>query len=312
MIVTLRSTRYLVASLGIALSLGVVPAVARADAGEKEACAKSYEAAQRFRKKGQLRASRRELLECARATCPAVLSTDCASWLRDLDAALPTIVPVVRDGEGRDIVDARVSVDGELVASKLEGRALEIDPGQHVLRVVVEGREPLEQTIVVREGERRRAVTVSFPSPRPAASQAAAGASSQGEAPPVVVDAQVGSSGTHPAAWVFGGLGLASLGGFAYFGVTGLNQESTLRECRPHCTESAVSDARRSYLFADVTLGVGVVSLLAATYFFMKRPAAPPTTGSTTAATEAATMWVAPTVLAGGGFHATLGGRFSL
>ena len=309
MTVTRSATPYLLASLGIALSIGVVPVVARADAGEKEACAKSYEAAQRFRKKGQLRASRRELLECARATCPAVLSTDCASWLRDLDAALPTIVPVVRDGEGRDVVDARVSVDGELVASKLEGRALEIDPGQHVLRVVVEGREPLEQTIVVREGERRRAVTVSFPSARPTGPTSA---TAPGEPAPAVADAQVGSSpGTHPAAWVFGGLGLASLGGFAYFGVSGLNQESTLRECRPHCTESAVADARRSYLFADVTLGVGVVSLLAATYFFMKHPAASPSTGSTTAATEAASIWVAPTVLAGGGFHATLGGHFS-
>ncbi len=141
------------------LVLSAIAASANANASDKDLCADAYEAAQRHRHKGQLRASRRNLLVCARATCGSILATDCTAWLPEVEAALPTVVPAVRDQSGHDLVQVRVLVDGELIASSLGGTAIEVDPGVHTFRFESAG-ATIERSVLVREGEKHRLISV--------------------------------------------------------------------------------------------------------------------------------------------------------
>jgi hypothetical protein len=66
-------------------------------------------------------------------------------------------------------------------------------------------------------------------------------------------------------AWVLGGVGLAAMGVFAYFGATGLSDSNTLHTtCSPGCTDAQVQPVRTKLIVADVGLGVGVLSFAAA------------------------------------------------
>jgi hypothetical protein len=70
--------------------------------------------------------------------------------------------------------------------------------------------------------------------------------------------------------WIFGGVGVLALGSFGYFGLSGKSLDNELeRECAPRCSSDRVDHVRTQYIVADVSLGVGLVSLALATYFFL-------------------------------------------
>ncbi|MGZ3478173.1 MAG: hypothetical protein ACXVCJ_26990, partial [Polyangiales bacterium] len=77
----------------------------------------------------------------------------------------------------------------------------------------------------------------------------------------------------HPAdaeQLVFGGIGVVGLVGFVGFGLSAKSQASDLRSsCAPACAQSDVDGVKRKALFADVSLGIGLVAIGAATYFFI-------------------------------------------
>jgi hypothetical protein len=141
---------------------------ARADpnAASKEVCVRSYEEAQRLRGASRLLAAKRELLTC-RQTCPASLETDCAQWLEDTERRLPTIVVVARSPDGTGLEAITVSQDAELVADHLDGRAISIDPGVHLLRFSTPGGAAVVQEVTLAEGEKDRRIEVRFEPPAP-------------------------------------------------------------------------------------------------------------------------------------------------
>jgi hypothetical protein len=58
---------------------------------------------------------------------------------------------------------------------------------------------------------------------------------------------------------------------FAYFGLSGRSDVSDLRAtCAPNCSESQVDSARTKLIVADVSLGVGVVALAGAAWFYFR------------------------------------------
>jgi hypothetical protein len=64
---------------------------------------------------------------------------------------------------------------------------------------------------------------------------------------------------------VLGGIGLAGFGVFGTFGASGLNDSNNLHStCAPGCTDAQVQPVRMKLIAADIGLGVGVVSLVAA------------------------------------------------
>ncbi|MBK7586411.1 MAG: hypothetical protein IPI67_40260 [Myxococcales bacterium] len=234
-------------ALGLMLAgLCLLPAPCDAAEPDNAACLRSYEAAQRLRLARKLQASRVELRSCAASSCPGVLAADCRRWLGEVERAQPTFVVVARAG-GQQIDDVEVRVDDEVVADKLDPAAIAVDPGSHELRFDVAGRPPILRRLVFAEGEKERKVEVDF------------GGNADPETP-----------GRRNLVPVYGlaALGAIGIGSFVFFGVRSHSRRADLESCRGHCPDDRVDRVRTDQLVADVSLGVGLVALGAAGYFY--------------------------------------------
>jgi hypothetical protein len=247
------------ALLVAAALLGGAPAEAQ-DA--TNACVDAHVAAQRLRRDGKLRAAREQMVACARTTCPQVLVRECAAWLSEVEATLPSIVFEATDENGRDLVEVRVEVDGQLLLSRLGGSAVEMDPGEHQVRWTHPQRKPVEQAVVVREGDRGRRISARL---EPLVTPRAGGALAAPGDRPVPL-----------ATWVLAGVGVAGIGAFGVLGGIGLSKEGDLDErgCAPNCPSEDVDSVRTTFLVGDIALGVGVGALAGAAIFYFTRPTA--------------------------------------
>lgn len=227
-------------------------------------CVQKHEEAQIRRRDGQLRAARAALLQCSGAVCPAAIRADCGGWLPEVEKSLPSVVLGARSSKGDESV-GRVSVDGELLATRMEGKAIDVDPGMHVFRFEVPPYDPVEQRIVIREGEKDRALSVTL-APQPGTAYEAA----KPPPPPLEEVRPV------PAAvFVLGGGVLAGLAAFTGLGASGLVVRSSLASasgCAPFCTGAQIQPVRTRFLAADVSLGVAAVAAIAAIVVFVRRP----------------------------------------
>jgi hypothetical protein len=71
------------------------------------------------------------LLTCAKATCGGLLKQQCTNLYMQLESDIPSVVPLVTDDAGAPRVDVQVTMDGEVLTSRLDGRSLRVDPGLH-------------------------------------------------------------------------------------------------------------------------------------------------------------------------------------
>jgi hypothetical protein len=126
------------------------------------ACIQASDQGQSQRDAGKYRAARASFLQCARDECPAVVLKSCAGWLRELDDLAPTLVLDARDEQGGDLAEVTVTFDGATIASRLDGRPIEVDPGEHVIRFERVGSVALEQRIILRAGEKARVLKVTL------------------------------------------------------------------------------------------------------------------------------------------------------
>jgi hypothetical protein len=286
-----RITPLALAALAALVAL-VTPRPAAA-ADPVEACAEASEQGQVLRDRGDLRAARDLLVKCASSDCPAVIRGDCAGWLAAVDGKMPSIVVRAKDREGGDQVDVRVLFDGKEVAAKLDGRAIPVDPGQHTLRFEQPGSPPVEQAILVREGEKNRFVDVVL-----------------GAAPPPPPPAAEGGFRIPAASWVLAGVAVVGGVGFTVFGLSAKNEVDKMRStCAPNCLEADVDAARRDSIIANVSLGVGAAALgVAVVLVITGQPdSAPPAKKAGPSAPPRLTAGIAP-VPGGGSF--LLGGSF--
>ena len=245
-----------------------------AAADEKDRCIEASDRGQLLRDQGKLRAAREALLVCARDACPSVLRRECASWLAGVDARIPSIVVRARDASGHDLVDVRVTLDGQSLGDRLDGRSVVVDPGEHHLHAEATGFAPTELTVLSREGERARVVDVVM-KPASDASEKAA---------PTPTSARSSDAASAPvpvATYVLGGLGVVGLSAFTYFGLHAKSEVSDMRStCAPSCEQSRVDTAKREQLIANVSLGVGVLALAGATYFWLTASPEGPSVGA--------------------------------
>jgi hypothetical protein len=226
------------------------------------ACIQSAEQGEGARKAGQLLHARELFAQCSARECPGMLRRDCAAWLEDADRQIPSIVLGAHDAEGRDVIDARASVDGSLVRERLDGNPIALDPGSHAVRFERAGLPPVELHVVLRAGEKNRPILATLAPPAPPAPLPAPVPT------PAPAPAPIDHSRHVPAgAWLLGGAGVVALGVFGYFGVTGMNDANMLRStCAPGCTDAQVQSVRWNLVAADIGLGVGALSLAAATW----------------------------------------------
>ena len=185
-------------ALVVTLALGH-PAPAHAD--DTAVCLRTNENSQKLRREKKLRDAAQELKICSQPSCPSAIQKDCAQWLREVEAALPSLSFSAKDAGGGDLTDVRVAMDGQLVVQQLDGSAVPIDPGKHTFTFSHEGEPDLTQEILVNEGDKARKVEVRFSS---GGVSQAAGAGSR----------------YSPYPFVLGGLGVLGLAtGAVLFGV---------------------------------------------------------------------------------------------
>jgi len=229
------------------------------------ACIQASDQGQSARDAGDLLRAREFFAQCTEPKCPAMIRRDCTSWLEQVEVQLPSIVLGIRDAEGRDVVDARVTIDGRPLEDKARGGSIELNPGPHMIRWEGVG-EPVEVRIALRPQEKSRPVIATLPRSTGATSDTNPGApaSEAAGAPPA-------KAGLPVATYVLGGVGVAALGTFAYFGLRAKRDSDSMHEaCAPACAHDDVVALKTKLVVADVALGVGAVSLAAATFFALR------------------------------------------
>jgi hypothetical protein len=225
----------------------------------KADCLAAYEKAQVEKKEAHLTSAREQLLVCAQDACPAVVKKDCAPWLAEMEQTIPTVLLVAKDAGGKDLIDVKVLVDGAVLANALDGTARPLNPGKHVFRFE-SGKDVAEETVILREGEKRRTITVTIGAATKAEPSAPAGAPVT--EPPVEPPSSGGSK--IPAIGV-GVLGLAAIGAGVFIGISAKGDADDLRTtCAPNCEQSKIDDVESKLLLSDIGLGVGVVAIAAA------------------------------------------------
>ena len=264
----------------IATALVLASGLARADA----TCISAYEQTQTLRKDGKPLAAKAQAAVCARESCPALLVKDCTKWLNELDAAIPTVVLDPRTPAGGLRTDVRVKVDGMIVSEKLDPKPLAVEPGSHSFVFEADGATPAERTILLRDGEKNKKVSVTM--------------------------TPAGDASARPiplGVWIFGGASLVALATSAVFALDGLGKKSDLESCKPRCSSSDVDAMSSSFTLADVALGAGVMAGAAAVYLFLTRPPAEATAVTAGAAHVRPAPYATPLT---GGAAVGLSGRF--
>lgn len=222
---------------------------------DKKKCFAAHEQGQVARKDGKLGAAAEQFAVCAADQCPTEVREECGKWLTDARNAVPSVVPSAKGFDGRDLADARVSVDGQLLTEHLDGRQHDLDPGPHTFVFELPDGTKLEERFILNEGQHSRQVSVDFSTLRK-------------KAAPLTVERR-----TPVSVYVLAGVGLAALATGGVFAVLGKSKEDDLQNtCAPRCPDSDVTSMDRRYLIADISAGVGILSLGAAFWLFVKRP----------------------------------------
>lgn len=254
---------------------------------KRDECIAASEEGQLLKVKGKLRAAREQLLACSDKACPGAVRKDCEAEIAALEIATPTVVFAAKDGKGHDLVDVRVSVDGEALVEQLDGKAVAIDPGAHDLRFEADGLPTLEKKVVVREGEKARVVLVTLEAPKPP--------------PPKKEPESEGLHTPNTTTLVVGGAGAALLATAGVVGFVALQKRSSLYDrCGKAgtCTQDEVDSVYGLYDISYVTAGLGGALLLTGAVLYFTSSPEPD-------AKEAPAVGVAPTL---GG--AVITGRF--
>jgi hypothetical protein len=265
-------------SLAAAVLLAASPAAADVT---KSQCVDANNTAQTHRREGKLSQARDELRLCSDPHCPRMVRDDCTRRLDELEQVQPTLVFDVKDPSGGDIGDVKVVLDGKTLTEKLDGTAIAVDPGEHAFTFQVEDQPPVTQTVVVKEGERSRRVSVvvgTKPEPPPPPPPP----------PPPAPPTPAGMTTLQTAGLVGGGAGVVGLGVGAVFGVLASSKWSSAKsECgQPTVCPSyakALSDHDASVTdgtVSTVAFIAGGVLLAGGAYFFLTGGPSTPSTST--------------------------------
>jgi hypothetical protein len=151
------------------LTLGALVSATNAWADGKAECIAAFDAGQSARSSGRLMQALTQFAVCARDLCPRSLQKACVDAATESAALLPSVVLSATDVSHADVTDVKVSIDGTIVATVLDGKAMPVDPGPHTFRFERAGVPPVERQVVVKEAQKGQLVaaelTVGKPSP---------------------------------------------------------------------------------------------------------------------------------------------------
>jgi hypothetical protein len=165
--------------------------------------------------------ARDKLRICSGSTCKSWMVKDCTKWLAEVEGRIPSVILTATDGS-ESIAEAKVTADGAEVASRLDGRAIEIDPGEHTFVFKLPDGRTVEKRALVREGQKGQAVAVTFtkeaapaakPTPTPTAPTSTSTSTFTSASPPPL----------RSVGLVMGGAGIVGLSIGAIFGFSAMS-----------------------------------------------------------------------------------------
>lgn len=251
-------TRFLRAFSGLfvlAASAAARPAMAQSRGpSAARVCAEAASSGQVLRDEGKLVEARARFVACAQPSCPKLIQKDCAEWQADVDARLPTVVVSAKDDAGHDVAAVSVTVDGAPFArSAADGRSTPVNPGRHTFAFAAPGHRPAERIVVVREGERARAVDgvlERLVKPREPEKEKVGDDRSADASP---------ARGPGPLPFILGGLGVAGAATFVVL-FSGIKSDKDALVGTPDYTESKRDELKTRLIVADA---IGIASAAA-------------------------------------------------
>jgi hypothetical protein len=261
--------------LPVAIAIGLAGRSPLAFANEKvtaAACVDANEQAGPLRHAGKLREARASLRLCSAESCPVAVRKDCIAAAAQADADVPTITFSVQGPRGDDLTAVVVTLDGQPLVDRLDGKAVDVDPGEHLFRFETAGLPPVEKRIVVIQGQKNRQEKVQLGELAPVAPVVLL-SPVQREPPP---DRQ------RTRGLVVGGvgLGLLAVGGASGL-VAALEWSAAKSACGAQfpvsCAQAATASSDRSATVAastvaDVALGVGGAALITGAVMVLLAP----------------------------------------
>lgn len=222
------------------------------------ACIEAHAEGQVERDAGRLLRASEKFRACAVDSCPALIRKECTELGAALEAQVPSVLIRAEDGSGQPIAGAHAVIDADR-SVPLQGAAIPLDPGVHQVEVVLADGRRQTLNLSLSFAEKARPVVASFlPPPKPV---------------------EKASSGNQ-LAYVLGGAGLVALGAWGAFAWDGRRRQGDLETCAPRCTDrSEVDKMRRSYLIADVLLGVSAAALGTSAYLLITNTGEPGQSG---------------------------------
>jgi hypothetical protein len=219
-------------------------------------CLAASDASLRLGNEHKLRAERSQLLVCASSSCPLDIRKECVRRVEEVNAEIPTIAFSAKDPSGADLTTVRVTSDGEVLAERLEGTALSIDPGEHAFTFETAGQARVTKKLIIVEGQKDRRELVTFGSPR-----ADAAFPVQPSAAVAPGAASGGLGGQRIAALAVGGLGVVGLGLGTAFGILASSQRDDARAVCPN--QCATVDGVHKWDTATSSANVATVAFIA-------------------------------------------------
>ena len=216
-------------------------------ADSKAVCLDAASKGQTLRDDHKLIEARQEFRTCARRECPAAVQSDCAGWLADVEKALPTVVLSAKDAGGADSLDVKVTIDGQPLASKLDGQATPVNPGPHLFHFESADGLSVDQRVIIAEGERSQRVKVVLAkaAPVPTASTEPTATTSTAPSSP--------SSPLRTLGWVAAGVGAAGLAVGTVFGIIAMSDKSSAHcDSNNVCDPGTTSGIRSAALVSDI------------------------------------------------------------
>lgn len=213
-------------------------------------CLSANESSIAMHNSGQFLAERAQLLTCANRACPAEVSKECLRRVEEVNAALPTLVFRVTDGAGHDLSAVTVTVGDAVLARRLDGTALAVDPGEHTFTFQSPGQPLLSKQLIIRQGDKGRKEQVMLGTP-PKAELLRPG---QGEKPPAEP-----FSTQKKIAVAVAGVGAVGVLVGAVFGVSSVSKHG---DAEKYCSGAACRD-QRGFDAANSARSAGNVSTVA-------------------------------------------------
>jgi len=249
----------------------------RGRSAAKNVCVASYKAYSERMKSGQLIEAKEFLGKCARATCGPVVMKECTRLYASLDAGIPSVVPVVTDASGvpKPVAEGKVEVkmDGASLTSKVDGKAILINPGEHEFTFSTDTGVFATQKLSIELGQQNRPVSASLQLPGEEADTPSRSGDLRAARSPDSSGGRLGLGGSAAQSWpmyALAGGAVLSLGTAALLTTWGRKDNSDLmNSCGMNCNPSSVHHIRMLYMTADVFLGVGVVALAGATWLYV-------------------------------------------